>query len=107
MSAFFYHFHKEIYIDFVTNYTYVIHMKPLTLYVSDEVYTSYQEIALKLGVKTAALIRKAMNSYLSENLKKKKTLDDFVSFNSGDLKKDFIHEGEDEDFRGEMLDDRY
>lgn len=109
--SFFYCSHKRIYIDFMVNYTYVIHMKPLTLYVSDEVYSSYQEIALKLGVKTAALIRKAMNSYLSENLKKKKTLDDFVSFNSGDLKKDFIHESEgedeDEDFRGEMLDDRY
>ena len=44
-----------------------------------------------------------MNSYLSEKLQKKKTLDDFKSFDSGELKIDFIND----DFRGEMLDDRY
>lgn len=78
-------------------------MKPLTLYVSDEVYSSYQAIAVKQGTKAAALIREAMNSYLSEKLQKKKTLDDFKSFDSGELKIDFIND----DFRGEMLDDRY
>lgn len=80
-----------------------MHMKPLTLYVSDEVYSSYQAIAVKQGTKAAALIREAMNSYLSEKLQKKKTLDDFKSFDSGELKIDFIND----DFRGEMLDDRY
>lgn len=78
-------------------------MKPLTLYVSDEVYLSYQTIAVKQGTKAAALIREAMNSYLSEKLQKKKTLDDFTPFDSGELKNDFINA----DFRGEMLDDRY
>ena len=78
-------------------------MKPLTLYVSDEVYSSYQAMAVKQGTKAAALIREAMNSYLSEKLQKKKTLDDFKSFDSGELKIDFIND----DFRGEMLDDRY
>ena len=79
-----------------------MHMKPLTLYVSDEVYSLYQTIALKQKTKAAALIRDAMTSYL-EKLQKKKTLDDFKSFDSGELKIDFIND----DFRGEMLDDRY
>ena len=78
-------------------------MKPLTLYVSDEVYSSYQTIEVKQGTKAAAVIREAMNSYLSKKLQKKKTLDDFKSFDSGELKIDFIND----DFRGEMLDDRY
>lgn len=78
-------------------------MKPLTLYVSDEVYSSYQAIAVKQGMKAAALIREAMNSYLSEKLQKKKTLDEFKPFDSGELKNDFIND----DFRGDMLDDRY
>lgn len=78
-------------------------MKPLTLYVSDEVYTTYQSIAIKRGTKAAALIREAMDSYLTETLQQKKTLDDFMPFDSGKLKKDFIND----DFRGEMLDDRY
>ena len=77
-------------------------MKPLTLYVSDEVYSLYQTIASKQKTKAAALIRDAMTSYL-EKLQKKKTLDDFKSFDSGELKIDFIND----DFRGEMLDDRY
>lgn len=77
-------------------------MKPLTLYVSDEVYSLYQTIALKQKTKAAALIRDAMTSYL-EKLQKKKTLDDFRSFDSGEIKNDFIND----DFRGEMLDDRY
>ena len=79
-----------------------MHMKPLTLYVSDEVYSLYQTIALKQKTKAAALIRDAMTSYL-EKLQKKKTLDDFRSFDSGEIKNDFIND----DFRGEMLDDRY
>lgn len=77
-------------------------MKPLTLYVSDEVYSLYQTIALKQKTKAAALIRDAMTSYL-EKLQKKKTLDDFRPFDSGKIKNDFIND----DFRGEMLDDRY
>ena len=79
-----------------------MHMKPLTLYVSDEVYSLYQTIALKQKTKAAALIRDAMTSYL-EKLQKKKTLDDFRPFDSGEIKNDFINDG----FRGEMLDDRY
>ena len=77
-------------------------MKPLTLYVSDEVYSLYQTIALKQKTKAAALIRDAMTSYL-EKLQKKKTLDDFRPFDSGEIKNDVIND----DFRGEMLDDRY
>ena len=77
-------------------------MKPLTLYVSDEVYSLYQTIALKQKTKAAALIRDAMTSYL-EKLQKKKTLDDFRPFDAGEIKNDFIND----DFRGEMLDDRY
>lgn len=79
-----------------------MHMKLLTLYVSDEVYSLYQTIALKQKTKAAALIRDAMTSYL-EKLQKKKTLDDFRPFDSGEIKNDFIND----DFRGEMLDDRY
>ena len=37
-------------------------MKPLTLYVSDEVYSLYQTIALKQKTKAAALIRDAMTT---------------------------------------------
>ena len=59
-------------------------MKPLTLYVSDEVYSLYQTIALKQKTKAAALIRDAMTSYL-EKLQKKKTLDDFRPFDSGEI----------------------
>ena len=65
-------------------------MKPLTLYVSDEVYSLYQTIALKQKTKAAALIRDAMTSYL-EKLQKKKTLDDFRPFDSGEIKNDFIN----------------
>ena len=67
-----------------------MHMKPLTLYVSDEVYSLYQTIALKQKTKAAALIRDAMTSYL-EKLQKKKTLDDFRPFDSGEIKNDFIN----------------
>ena len=79
-----------------------MHMKPLTLYVSDEVYSLYQTIALKQKTKAAALIRDAMTSYL-EKLQKKRTLGDFRPLDSGEIKNDFIND----DFRGEMLDDRY
>ena len=79
-----------------------MHMQPLKLYVSDEVYSRYQTIALKQKTKAAALIRDAMTSYL-EKLQKKKTLDDFRPFDSGEIKNDFIND----DFRREMLEDRY
>ncbi|MDO4506069.1 MAG: hypothetical protein Q4B64_03890 [Spirochaetales bacterium] len=42
-------------------------------------------------------------SILSEKLQKKKSLDDFKPFDSGELKNDFVNG----DYRGEMLDDRY
>ena len=61
-------------------------MKPLTLYVSDEVYSLYQTIALKQKTKAAALIRDAMTSYLEKLQKKKdKFLDKIV-------KKDYNNE---------------
>jgi len=78
-------------------------MKPLTLYVSNDVYASYQEMAERSGVKAAALIRTAMDFFLQEKLTKKQNLDDFVPFDSGKLLQDY----KDSDFREEMLDDRY
>ncbi len=78
-------------------------MKPLTLYVSNDVYASYQEMAERSGVKAAALIRTAMDFFLQEKLIKKQNLDDFVPFDSGKLLQDY----KDSDFREEMLDDRY
>jgi len=78
-------------------------MKPLTLYVSNEVYSSYQDAAERSGVKAAALIRNAMDYFLQEKLTKQKSLDSFVPFDSGKMIKDY----KESDYREEMLNDRY
>lgn len=78
-------------------------MKPLTLYVSDDVYAAYQDVAEKTGVKAAALIRNAMDFFLKEKLNKRRSLEDFVPFDSGKLLSDY----NDNSYRLEMLDDRY
>mgnify|MGYP003299730393 CR=1 FL=1 len=78
-------------------------MKPLTLYVSNDIYSSYQEMAERTGVKAAALIRSAMEFFMQEKLSKRRDLDSFKPFDSGKLLKDY----NDSDFREEMINDRY
>lgn len=76
-------------------------MKPVTLYLSENLYQSYQLQAKKSGKKTAELIRNAMDYYSETHFKQKKTLDS-LNFNQGvTLKKgsrDFLEDNWREDF---------
>lgn len=77
-------------------------MKTLTLYVSENIYSSYQAIAATKKVKAAALIRSAMEYYLNEQLNKKKSLENWEPLNLGRVKSDWKNSS----FRDEMMDDR-
>ena len=59
------------------NHTY--NMKPITLYVTEPMYETYQVQAQKQGRKTAELIRNAMQEYADSHFRAKKMLKD-ISF---------------------------
>lgn len=78
-------------------------MKPVTIYVSEKDYFSYQ-LAAKTKNKTAAeLIRDAMTFFLKEKLQNKNAIDDWQPLSLGDLISDYA----DNNNREEMIDARY
>ena len=77
-------------------------MKPLTLYVSDSTYTSFQLATGRKNTKAAVLIREAMDYYLQEKLSKKSSLSEWKPLDLGKVKNDWA----DGSFREEMLDER-
>ena len=86
-------------------YTYNDKKKPVTLYVSEATYDAYQAQAVKVGKKTAELIRDAMEEYAREHFKKTLTVEDLL-MDKPKLKlkagaKDFL---EDDSWKDEMLD---
>lgn len=79
-------------------------MKPVTLYVSESTYNVYQAQAVKVGKKTAELIREAMDDYAKYHFKKSLELKD-LGIEKHNLKlkpgaKDFL---EDDSWKDEML----
>lgn len=61
---------------------YTYNMKPVTLYVAEAMYQTYQFQAQKQGRKAAELIRNAMQEYADSHFKAKHSLKD-VSFLRG------------------------
>lgn len=55
---------------------YQYNLKPVTLYVSAQLYEKYQLQAQKQGRKTAELIRNAMQDYADEHFKTKNIMKD-------------------------------
>ncbi|MBO7638367.1 MAG: hypothetical protein J6S91_05260 [Treponema sp.] len=53
-----------------------IKMKPVTLYVADQLYVEYQFQAARCDSTAAELVRNAMEFYAGENFGKKKSLAD-------------------------------
>lgn len=87
------------------NHTYNDKKKPVTLYVSEATYDIYQAQAVKVGKKTAELIRDAMEDYAYSHFKKTLTVEDLL-MGKPKLKlkagaKDFL---EDDSWKDEMLD---
>lgn len=87
------------------NYTYNDKKKPVTLYVSESTYDIYQAQAVKVGKKTAELIRDAMEDYAHSHFKKTLSVEDLL-MDKPKLKlkagaKDFL---EDDSWKDEMLD---
>lgn len=80
-------------------------MKPITMYVSESLYDSYQINALKQGKKAAELIRDAMELYAHERFNTKKklsSLDLSKGVRSQVTTQDFLT---DENWKMDLLDD--
>ena len=70
-----------------------IKMKPVTLYLPDQLYVKYQLQAARCGGTAAELVRNAMELYAEENFGAKKSLSDLCFERTVRLKsgaKDFI-----------------
>ena len=83
-------------------------MKPMTMYVSESLYTTYQSQAQKRGRKTSELIRDAMELYAKTEFRSKKSFDslnfDFgVKLKSGAI--DFLKDNWQEDFMDSRFSD--
>lgn len=82
---------------------YDIHMKPVTIYVSEVVYSLYKTEAVKRDRTAAELIREAMEHYITEKLHSHRGLDDWAPLSLGGVNKDWA----DGSFRDELLDAGY
>jgi len=51
----------------------VIHMKTITVHVSEPIYREYQEFAKRTDRKTAELIREAMELYRAQRIRQRQT----------------------------------
>lgn len=82
---------------------YYIHMKPLTIYVSEVIYSLFKAEAVKRDRTAAELIREAMELYITERLHPQLNLEDWSPLSLGGVKKDWV----DGSFRDEMFDTGY
>jgi hypothetical protein len=82
---------------------YIIHMKPVTIYVSKVIYSLYKAEARKRDRSAAELIREAMELYIMEKSHHSRSLDQWAPLSLGRVKKDWA----DGSFREEMLDSGY
>lgn len=96
-------FYKDNYIDLYLSTMYIIHMKPITIYVSEPVYSLYKAEAEKRDRTAAELIREAMEEYITEKLRPHRSLDEWAPLSLGRVKRDWA----DGSFRDEMLDSGY
>ncbi|MBN2050862.1 MAG: hypothetical protein JW760_10490 [Spirochaetales bacterium] len=78
-------------------------MKPVTIYVSEVIYSLYKAEAGKRDRTAAELIREAMEHYITEKLHPHRGLDEWAPLSLGGVKKDWA----DGSFRREMLDGGY
>ena len=78
-------------------------MKPVTIYVSEIIYSLFKAEALKRDRTTAELIREAMEQYITKKLHPDRGLDEWAPLSLGEVKKDWV----DGSFRDEMLDSGY
>ncbi len=80
---------------------YYIHMKPVTIYVSETIYSLFKAEARKRDRTAAELIREAMELYITEQLHHSRSLDAWAPMSFGRIKKDWS----DGSFRDEMFDE--
>ena len=88
-----------MYIDFMAV---ALKMKPVTVYFQELKYLMFQQMAKAQNRKAAELVRDAMDEYLQNHGRTKKTLDSWEPVSLGGLKqnaKDWISK----DFQDEML----
>ena len=78
-------------------------MKPVTVNVSEPIYSLFQAEAKRRDKKAAELIREAMEFYMVEKLHAHPTLDNWKALSLGEVRMDWA----DGSFRDEMLDSRY
>lgn len=82
---------------------YIIHMKPVTIYVSEVIYSLFKAEARKIDRSAAELIREAMEQYIREKSHPSRSLNEWAPLSLGKVKKDWA----DGSFREEMLDSGY
>lgn len=80
----------------------IIHMKPVTIYVSEIVYSLFKAEAGKRDRSTAELIREAMEQYITDKSHHSRSLDQWTPLSLGGVKKDWANGS----FRSEMLENR-
>ncbi|MFO7729149.1 MAG: hypothetical protein R6V86_00140 [Spirochaetia bacterium] len=78
-------------------------MKPITIYVSETVYSLYKAEAEKRDRTASELIREAMEQYITEKLRSHRSLDEWTPLSLGMVKRDWA----DGSFRDEMLNSGY
>ncbi len=78
-------------------------MKPVTIYVSEVIYSLFKAEARKRDRSAAELIREAMELYIMEKSHPSRSLDQWAPLSLGRVKKDWA----DGSFREEMLDSGY
>jgi hypothetical protein len=82
---------------------YIIHMKPVTIYVSEIIYSLFKAEARKRDRSAAELIREAMELYITEKTHPSRSLDQWTPLSLGGVKKDWAGGS----FRREMFENRY
>jgi hypothetical protein len=85
------------------DWMYDIHMKPVTINVSEPVYALFQAEAKKRDRTAAELIREAMELYVNEKIHPARDIMQWHPLTLGGIKKDWA----DGSFREEMLDAGY
>ena len=90
-------------VEILPNYMYNIHMKPVTIYVSEIIYSLFKAEATKRDRTAAELIREAMELYIRERLHPSTSLAEWTPLSLGCVRKDWA----DGSFREEMLDSGY
>ena len=81
-------------------------MKPMTMYVPEGLYTTYQSQAQKRGRKTSELIRDAMELYAKTEFRSKKTFDS-LNFDFGVKLKTGAADFLTDNWQDEFMDSRF